>query len=70
MPAMEISPRFTPAEAVAQYPTLAGHTLLRSSDAHTLEEIARVSTPFLVSEASVCELTRACRGELGRLVVR
>lgn len=70
VPAMEISSRLTLAQAVAQYPTLAGRTLLRSSDAHALEEIARVSTPFLVAEASVCELTRACRGELGRLVVR
>lgn len=70
VPAMEISPRLTPAQAVALFPSLAGHTLLRSSDAHALEEIASVSTSFLVSEASVCELARACRGELGRLVVQ
>ncbi len=69
VPAMEISPRLTPAEALARYPALSGHTLLRSSDAHTLEEIASVSTSFLVSEASVRELARACRGELGRQVV-
>lgn len=70
VPAMEISPRLTPAQAVAQFPALAGRTLLRSSDAHTLEEIARVSTPFLVSEASVRELARACRGELRRAIDR
>ena len=69
VPAMEISPRLTPAQAVALYPELAGRTILRSSDAHTLEDITNVSTRFLVSEASVRELARACRGEFGRLVV-
>jgi PHP family Zn ribbon phosphoesterase len=69
VPAMEVSPNTTPAEVIRQHPELAGRTLLRSSDAHILEDIARVSTSFLVFEASVVEIARACRGELGRMIV-
>lgn len=69
VPAMEISPRLTPERAVEMYPALAGRTLVRSSDAHALGEIGCASTPFLVSEPSVVEIARACRGELGRAIV-
>lgn len=67
--ALEISPNHTPVSARRMHPNLEGRTLIQSSDAHRLEEIGSRSTRFLVEESSVQELTRACRGELGRAVV-
>ncbi|HEX2987515.1 MAG TPA: PHP domain-containing protein, partial [Chloroflexota bacterium] len=43
-PALEISPRIDIDGALKQYPQLAGNTLIRSSDAHTLEDIGKVAT--------------------------
>lgn len=68
-PALEISSRLTTEEAVRLHPSLAGRTLVRFSDAHTLNEIGRVSTAFTVAEFSVAEVALACRGKQGRLVV-
>lgn len=65
-PALEISPRYSPVEALKQFPQLSGRTLIRSSDAHTLEDIGRVTTTFFMEEASVAELVLACRGDRGR----
>lgn len=69
VPALEISPRLTPTDAAARFPQLAGRTLVRSSDAHRLEDIGRVFTTFQLSEASLPEVARALRGEEGRMVV-
>lgn len=67
--AVEISWRLTPQEAVRQFPALAGHTLLRSSDAHYLEDIGKATTTFLVTAASVAEIALACRQEQGRRAI-
>jgi PHP family Zn ribbon phosphoesterase len=47
-------------------PSAAGLPVLRSSDAHRLEEIGRRSTRFLVEEATLSELELAIRGSEGR----
>jgi len=67
-PALEISPRYSPDEALRQFPQLSGRTLIRSSDAHTLEDIGKVTTTLFMEEASVAELALACHGDRGRRV--
>lgn len=69
LPALEISPHVTPSEAIRQFPGLAGCTLIRSSDAHSLEDIGKVATSFLIARPTVAELTLACRGRRGRRVI-
>ena len=66
VPALEISPRINRSEAIDIYPELAGWPLIRSSDAHTLEDIGRASTTLLLDAPSVAEIVLACRGEEGR----
>lgn len=69
VPALEISPLHTPAEALARFPGVAGYALLRSSDAHALEDVGKAPTPLLMAAASVAEVAMACRGEGGRRVI-
>ncbi len=69
MPALEISPHHSRTEAVGAFPALAGRVLIRSSDAHALEDIGRTSTVFMLREPTVAELAMACRSELGRTIV-
>ncbi len=64
--AVEVSRLIDPADAVKRYPQLAGTTILRSSDAHVLDDVGTVSTTFVIEEPSVLEISRACRGEMGR----
>ncbi len=68
-PALEVSSRLTTDEAVGLFPQLAGRTLIRSSDAHALEDIGRATTTFVVAAPSVGEIALACKGEQGRAVV-
>ncbi|HEX2922785.1 MAG TPA: PHP-associated domain-containing protein, partial [Chloroflexota bacterium] len=65
-PALEISPRIDTDEALKQYPQLAGNTLIRSSDAHTLEDIGKVATTLDMERVSLAEFVLACQGDLGR----
>ena len=69
VPALEVSSRLTTAEAAGLFPQLAGHTLIRSSDAHALEEIGRASTTLVVAAPSVGEIALACKGERGRAII-
>jgi len=50
-------------------PSAAGLPVLRSSDAHRLEEIGRHSTRFLVEAATLAELELAFRGSNGRRIL-
>ncbi|HEX2986930.1 MAG TPA: histidinol phosphatase, partial [Chloroflexota bacterium] len=65
-PALEISPRIDIDGALKQYPQLAGNTLIRSSDAHTLEDIGKVATTLYMERVSLDEFVLACQGDLGR----
>ncbi len=68
--ALEISPALPMDQARTRYPQLDGWTLLKSSDAHTLDDIGRSPTSFLVAEPTVEEIEWAFRGEHGRMVIQ
>lgn len=68
--ALEISPRVSHADIAVWKKRYAGRTLVRSSDAHKIEEISRSRcTPMLLAEPSFDELKLAMRGERGRRVL-
>lgn len=46
-----------------------GYPVVTSSDAHFLEDIGRNSTCFMIEDASLKEISKALRCELGRMVV-
>ncbi len=60
--AVEVS---KPSSAGQEY----GYPVVTSSDAHFLEDIGKNSTCFMVEEASIQEISKALRCELGRMVV-
>lgn len=68
-PALEISPRISRSQAATHYPGLAGWPLIQSSDAHTLEDIGRVSTTLLLEAPLIGEIVLACRQEQGRQII-
>lgn len=68
VPALEISPRISRSEA-ARYPGLAEWPLIRSSDAHTLDDIGKVRTTMVLEAPLVSEIILACRGEQGRKIL-
>lgn len=70
VPALEISSRVSRSEAVNDYPRLAGWPLIRSSDAHTLEDIGETRTTLMVEKPLIAEIALACRGEQGRGILR
>ena len=45
-----------------------GYPVIRSSDAHFLEDIGSNSTCFMMEDASIQEIKKALRGELGRAI--
>ncbi|HDZ22014.1 MAG TPA: PHP domain-containing protein [Phycisphaerae bacterium] len=67
--AVEVSPRRSVAQVYAQRPELKAYPAVRSSDAHTLEQIGAVRTGFTAAAPSVRELHRALLGEGGRAVM-
>jgi PHP family Zn ribbon phosphoesterase len=60
--AVEVS---NPSSAGQEY----GYPVVTSSDAHFLEDIGKNSTCFMIEEASLKEISKALRCELGRMVV-
>ena len=67
--ALEISKRTDCNQARARYPQAGRYTLIRSSDAHYLEEIGSVHTLAEMAEASFSELKKALAGLEGRRIV-
>ena len=67
--ALEVSPRYSVAEARQYFPQTIGYSLVCFSDAHRLEEIGKTSTTFTGSEPSVKELHKALLGKDGREVI-
>jgi predicted metal-dependent phosphoesterase TrpH len=60
--AVEVS---NPSSAGQKY----GYPVVTSSDAHFLEDIGKNSTCFMIEDASLQEISKALRCELGRMVV-
>jgi len=67
--ALEVSPRLTVEEARRTLALGSGFELIRSSDAHRLEEIGRVATVFELAAPTVAELRQAFQRRDGRRVV-
>lgn len=67
--AVEIAPWTPLQEALAAWPALQGHPIVRGSDAHYLEEIGRAWTEFYLAAPTFDELRAAFRGD-GRRKVR
>lgn len=67
--ALEISSLHSVSKALHCFPQIKGFPLVRSSDAHRLEQIGVACTTFTGSSPSVAELGRALVGEDGRKVM-
>lgn len=65
--AVEVSPRGD-VEAMQAFPGVAGLPVVRSSDAHQLDDLGRVTTTFLLAEPTVREIALALRNEEGRAI--
>lgn len=67
--ALELSPKMSIGEARERFPQLGDYPLITSSDAHTLSDIGKSSTTFLLEEVSVSEMKMALAGREGRRVI-
>ena len=67
--ALEISWRTNYKEAREKYPQCRGYSLIRSSDAHTLEDVGKISSTARMAGPSFDELRKAFAGEQGRAIV-
>lgn len=65
---MEIAPWTPVEEALAAWPALRGHPIVRGSDAHFPEEIGRAWTEYFIAAPTLAELQDAFRGRGGRKV--
>ncbi len=65
---VELSRLVTPAEAVTRFPQLKGYPLVRSGDAHRLDELIN-KTLFKIEKPTVAELLLALAGRDGRKVL-
>jgi PHP family Zn ribbon phosphoesterase len=65
-PAVELSRHIKLEDAVRRWPELLDRTLVRSSDAHTLEDIGVARTLFELEQPTLAELELAYRGLQGR----
>jgi PHP family Zn ribbon phosphoesterase len=63
--ALEISRYLTPAEAVEQFPQIAGYPLIQSGDVHYLDDFLGINQ-FLIKKPTIHELKLALKGENGR----
>ena len=68
--AMELSRNTSFEEGRRRFAPHGHFAFLRSSDAHSVEEIGAASTAFWLGEATTGEIKKALRGEEGRQVVR
>lgn len=66
--ALEISTATSIKKARARYPELSAHTLIKSSDAHSVRDIGRGFTTMILQTASVYELKLAFERRDGRYV--
>lgn len=65
--AIEVSGRILIQDAALRFPAIAGRTVIRNSDAHTINDfLTGPKTVFYVEEPTVAELRLALRGQAGR----
>jgi len=67
--ALEISPNITIEEANRRFPEIRRFQLLKSSDAHFLEDIGRSTTIFMLAEPTLAEIKKALKNENERKMV-
>lgn len=67
--AVEVSPRLTTREARRRFPQIAGYPLIRSSDAHELEQVGGTCTTFRLREPTLAEMRKAFQGVGGREIL-
>lgn len=65
---LEVSSLTTAPEARRRFPGIAGYPVLRSSDAHFLDDIGRQTTTFLMKDPGFAEIRRALAGSDGRRI--
>ncbi len=66
---MEVSPGLSLEKAQLKFGEAFDFPLVTFSDAHTLEDIGKSFTGFLIEEANIKEIRKALSGEDGRKVV-
>lgn len=66
---LEVSPRLSLEKARLEFPEAMDFPLVIFSDAHTLEDVGKSSTSFLMEEANVKEISKALSGEDGRKII-
>ncbi len=64
--ALEITANTTKEEAAKRFPGAERYPLIRSSDAHSPEQVGDVFTLFLLARPTTAEIWSALRGECGR----
>ncbi len=67
--ALEVSPRLSLEKAQLEYGEAFDFPLVTFSDAHTLEDVGKNFTCFLIEKANIEEIRKALSGEDGRKVV-
>lgn len=67
--ALELSPNTSWREARRRFPEYAHWAFVRSSDAHFVRDVGRVSTRFVLAEPDLGEMKKAFRREEGRRVI-
>lgn len=66
---LEISSRTSPEEARSRFRSYQDFAFVRFSDAHSLEEIGKASTQFLLEERTSAEIKMALHSQEGRRIV-
>lgn len=67
--ALEVSWRTALEDFLGRHPEVQGKRIVRSSDAHFLPDIGRITSVFLLEELTCDEVWMAFRGENGRKIV-
>ncbi|MGA2624268.1 MAG: PHP domain-containing protein [Bacteroidota bacterium] len=68
--ALEISSNISDTEAEERFKKYRGHTFIRNSDAHSLDDIGKNTSKLLMERPSFTEVRMALRNENGRAVIR
>ena len=66
---LEFSPRMSIEEVRARFPQCGSYPLITSSDAHSLSDIGKSSTAFLMERVNITEIKMALSGKEGRKVL-
>jgi len=67
--ALEVSSMMSPERARGEFKAYSEETFISSSDAHSLDQIGRGRTQFIIRDAHLSEISKAFRGAEGRAVL-